>query len=169
MVTQERFCTAEALTSLFWGVLKTVWLVAGTMCGPWWHISSEHKPLPEPLISSPVDRLEACSLQLLRLLEVCSSVRMFCKLWRQQDSLVSWKSTSRPLRAFFSLCVMILSCIICWRIIRSGLVMSISTSGLLIWLARPSPITSGRYLIQQVMVLKTYRESRSIINQNTVV
>lgn len=29
----------------------------------------------------------------------------------------------------------------------SGLEMSISTSGLLICLARPSPITSGRYLV----------------------
>ena len=69
-----------------------------------------------------------------------------CGLRWWNYSLVSWKSTSWPLRAFFKRCVMIFSCIICWRIVMSGLVMSISTSGLLIWLARPSPITSGRYL-----------------------
>ena len=60
--------------------------------------------------------------------------------------LVSTKSTSLPLRAFFSRWVMIFSCMICCRIVMSGLVMSISTSGLLIWLAKPSPMTSGRYL-----------------------
>lgn len=46
--------------------------------------------------------------------------------------LASWKSTSLPSIAFRSLLLMILSCMICCRMVMSGLVMSSSTSGLLI-------------------------------------
>lgn len=73
-------------------------------------------------------------------------VLLLLQTW-ERNSLASWKSTSLPSSAFFSLLLIILSCMICCRIVMSGLVMSSSTSGLLIWLAKPSPITSGRYLI----------------------
>lgn len=60
--------------------------------------------------------------------------------------LVSWKLTSFPLYAFFSLLVMTRKAMICCRMKVSGLVMSTSTSGLLIWLVKPSFIISGKYL-----------------------
>lgn len=60
--------------------------------------------------------------------------------------LVSWKLTSFPLYAFFSLFVMTRKAMICCRMKVSGLVMSTSTSGLLIWLVKPSFIISGKYL-----------------------
>lgn len=68
----------------------------------------------------------------------CSAPVLLCY------SLASWKSTSFPMLALPRRFVMIFSCMICWRMVMSGLVMSTSTSGLLIWLAKPSPITSGR-------------------------
>lgn len=64
--------------------------------------------------------------------------------------LVSWKLTSFPLYAFFSLFVMTRKAMICCRMKVSGLVMSTSTSGLLIWLVKPSFIISGKYLYSRM-------------------
>lgn len=102
------------------------------------HIQYPPSPNPIPHTLSPCLLYSRPFLPLLSTLLPLSSPA--------RHSLASWKSTSLPLRAFLSRLVMIFSCMICWRIVMSGLVMSISTSGLLIWLARPSPITSGRYL-----------------------
>lgn len=62
------------------------------------------------------------------------------------------KSMSCPLWACLSLFVATLSSMISCLILTSGLAMSTSTSGLLIWLTSPSPVTSGRYLKMQTNV-----------------
>lgn len=59
------------------------------------------------------------------------------------------KSMSCPDWACLSLFVTTLSSMISCLILTSGLAMSTSTSGLLIWLTSPSPVTSGRYLEMQ--------------------
>lgn len=92
---------------------------------------------------------------------VFSSVKLGFFWCIRQYLLVSWKSTSFPLMAYFSRLIIILSCMICLRTVMSGLVMSISTSGLLIWLASPSPITSGRYLTEHDAIGKQH----AIINR----
>lgn len=56
---------------------------------------------------------------------------------------------SCPLWACLSLLVTTLSSMISCLVLTSGLAMSTSTSGLLIWLTSPSPVTSGRYLSVQ--------------------
>lgn len=72
-----------------------------------------------------------------------------CSLWRllvRTFLLVSWKLTSLPLYAFFSLLVITRRAMICCLMKVSGRVMSTSTSGLLIWLVSPSFMISGKYL-----------------------
>lgn len=69
---------------------------------------------------------------------------------------LSMKSMSCPVCACFSLLVATLSSMISCRVLTSGLAMSTSTSGLLIWLTSPSPVTSGRYLRGQ-----NHRKSRT--------
>lgn len=70
-----------------------------------------------------------------------------CK--NHKEGLLSMKSMSCPLCACRSLLVTTLSSMINCLVLTSGLAMSTSTSGLLIWLTSPSPVTSGRYLMVQ--------------------
>lgn len=60
--------------------------------------------------------------------------------------LMSMKSTSFPLYAFFSLLAITRRAMICRRITMSGFVISTSTSGLFTWLAKPLPVTAKSYL-----------------------
>ena len=70
---------------------------------------------------------------------------------------VSIQSTSSPLCALFSLLVMSFSRRICWFATKFGRRMSTSTSGLLSWFIAPSAITSGRYLMDRMKLIKNWQ------------
>lgn len=65
---------------------------------------------------------------------------------KAQRHSLSMKSASRPVWASLSLFTATRSSMINCRVLTSGRATSTSSSGLLIWLTRPSAVTDGRYL-----------------------
>lgn len=83
-----------------------------------------------------------------------------------QEHSLSMKSTSCPLCACLSLLVATLSSMINCLVLTSGLAMSTSTSGLLIWLTSPSPVTSGRYLSVRTRRARIFQQHHKTTSHN---
>lgn len=93
---------------------------------------------------------------------------LFIRTLQKVFLLVSWKLTSLPLYAFFSLLDITRRAMICCLMKVSGLVMSTSTSGLLIWLVSPSFMISGKYLIGRGREREQIKGEKRDLNSNLV-